>query len=346
MGLGRHVTALERTPVATGAVDGATVETLILEAVAAHRNELEALRFLPERRYDRATFPTIGQYDWLAGQVLYCLVRATRPRVLVEFSTSSGYSTTFSALAVRKNGGGLIHSVDLDGNALEAARRWLTRQGVSDFVQLHQGDCRKVVPTLLSDDVDLLFIDSLHSFDMALWYLRHVVPRLRPDCLVHIHDVMPPEARVRIHGGPPYATPARAPRPPVLHLLKRFVWLLLHGRWPNPMPARPPREALPLHRLAIVPPTQDGDLPTIDGNYFEEAVIIRELLRDARSDEAVYLHRLEPLVAVGDSQRYAHLDQIGRSDARGRLLEWNDALWCRARTLQHAVGRHDRPQVR
>ena len=67
---------------------------------------------MPESRYDRSVFPTLGQYDWLSGQVLYCLVRATRPRKLVEFSTSSGYSTTFSALAMQRNGVGTLHTVD------------------------------------------------------------------------------------------------------------------------------------------------------------------------------------------------------------------------------------------
>jgi predicted O-methyltransferase YrrM len=310
------------------------VAGLIAEALRAHRDELAPLAFLPERRYDRDVFPTVGQYDWLAGQVLYALVRYARPRTIIEFSTGSGYSTSFIALALARNGAGRVHSVDLDPAAQAAAARWLDHLGVRDAVSLHLGDCRELVPRMLHDEVDLLFVDTLHSFAMAEWYLTEVVPHLRPDSLVHIHDVMPPEARVRIHGGPPFGPAPRRPRPPASHLVKRFVWLLLHLRWPNPFPAAPPRETLPLDRLEVFPPARAGELPTIDGNYFEEAVLIRELLRDANPAEAVYLHRMEPDLQGVDPQGYASADRIGRTDARGAPLEWNDALWSRAGLLQ------------
>lgn len=316
----------------------------IVAAVDAFRGEFESLRFLAEARYDRSVFPTQGQYDWVAGQVLYALVRSRRPERVVEFSTSSGYSTTFTALALRANGHGVVHSVDLDGTAQAAASAWLERCGVREQVVLHTGDCRDVVPGLVRDGIDLLFIDSLHSFELTDWYLRQVVPQLPGDTLVHIHDVMPPEARVRIHGGPPYEKAPPPPRSPRMHLIKRFVWLLLHGKWPNPFPARPPREILPLERLEVF--DAPGPLPAIDGNYFEEAVLIRELVRGAEPDEAVYLHRLADALGIPDPQQYAALDRIGRSDATGSPLEWNDALWCRAEVLQDAMRTTDVVKLR
>jgi predicted O-methyltransferase YrrM len=309
------------------------MEQLILAALHAVADELPSLAVLPERRYDVSVFPTIGQYDWALGQVLYALVRHTRPRRIIEFSTSSGYSTSFTALALQKNGGGLVESVDIDGRAQTAAAAWLRQLGVFEHVRLHEGDCRVAVPRLLGPDVDLVFIDTLHSFDIAEWYLRELVPSLDPSTLVHVHDVMPSEARVRIHGGPPYV-PALPPAPQsAAYLMKRAIWLLLHGKIPNPFPTRPPREILPLDRLEVFPPVK-GELPTIDGNYFEEAVLIRDLLRDADAAEAVYVHRIVNELPVVDAQRYAARDRIQRTNASSAPLEWNDALWCRAETLQ------------
>jgi hypothetical protein len=63
-------------------------------------------------------------------------------------------------------------------------------------------------------------------------------------------------------------------------------------------------------------------------------VLVRELLRDASREEAVYVHRLADALPVIEAQRYAARDRIQRTDAAGRPLEWNDALWCRASTLQ------------
>ncbi len=206
-------------------------------------------------------------------------------------------------------------------------------------VELHLGDCRAVVPRLL-DGLDLLFIDSLHSFDLTVWYLEQVIPRLAPETLVHVHDIMPPEARVRIHGGPPYPPSPRPARPPLSHLVKRAIWLALHLRNPNPFPARRPVELLPLETLAVHPPQAPDELPTIDGNYFEEAVLLRELLRDAPEDELCYLHREMTRHPELEPQKYAHLDRIQRQDRHGQPLEWNDALWLRVSALQRPSG-HD-----
>jgi len=328
---------------ATTVAPAGSLEQTIRKALDDVQEELPALRFLPEARYDRSTFPTVGQYDWFAGQVLYALVRAVRPRTVIEFSTSSGYSTTFIARALERNGHGVLHTVDIDRHAQQAAADWLERNSLAGRVRMHNGDCRHVVPGLLQDEVDLLFIDTLHSFDIAEWYFAEAIPRLRPDALVHIHDVMPAEARVRIHGGPPYSAEASPGRPPLMHLVKRFFWLLLHGRFPNPFPQRPPREMLPLDSLTVHPPAAPGELPSIDGNYFEEAVLLRELLAHEPPAEAVYLHRLHSVMPADEPMKYASQDLIQRTDSFGKPLEWNDALWCRASMLQR-VG--DRKRVK
>lgn len=320
------------------AMRSVAVTELVRSAIAEYRSELGALSFLPETRYDRRVFATYGQYDWFSGQVLYCLVRVLRPTKIVEFSTSSGYSTSFTALALRANGAGMVHSVDIDAMAQRSARAWLERRGLLDHVELHLGDCREVVPSLLGG-VNLLFIDSLHSFDLTVWYLEQAIPRLAADTLVHVHDIMPPEARVRIHGGPPYPPSAPPSRPPLSHLVKRAIWLALQLRNPNPFPARRPAELLPLETLTVYPPGSPGEFPTIDGNYFEEAVLLRELLRDVPEEELCYLHREMEGHPELEPQKYAHLDRIQRQDRCGRALEWNDTLWCRASALQSIVVR-------
>lgn len=315
---------------------GDSVEQLIVEALQSVRDELAGLTMLPERRYDRAVFPTIGQYDWALGQVLYALVRFTKPRRVLEFSTSSGYSTSFTALALAKNGVGLLETVDIDAKAQGAAEKWLGQLGVLSQVRMHTGDCRVVVPPLLGPDVDILFVDTLHSFEITAWYLRELVPKLNTNTLVHIHDVMPPEARVRIHGGPPYASVAPPAKPNRIYLLKRALWLLRHGKFPNPFPGDSLREVLPLDRLETF--GADGDeLPTIDGNYFEEATLIRELLLDSDPKEAVYVHRLVDALPVNKAQQFAGHPYNHRTNGRGEPFEWNDGLWCRAATLQRCA---------
>src|SRR5690348_15481628 len=143
--------------VADSQAQAPNVRALIERATRRFAGEFDALSFLPQSRYDRSVFPTVGQYDWLSGRVLYALVRETTPGTIVEFSTSSGYSTMFMALALARNGGGTLHTVDINASAQQSASRVVAARGLSDVVRFHLGDCRVVVPSLLDASVDLLF---------------------------------------------------------------------------------------------------------------------------------------------------------------------------------------------
>ncbi len=97
------------------------ISDLFKKAADDYGHETATLAFLPENRYNRNIFLTQGQYDWLSGQLLYCLVRYLKPKRILEISASSGYSTMFMALALKKNQGGLIFSYELDPKAAKSA---------------------------------------------------------------------------------------------------------------------------------------------------------------------------------------------------------------------------------
>lgn len=88
-------------------------------AIRDYGAECDTLRPLAEARYDTAIFPTTGQYDWFSGQALYCLVRHRKPEAVVEISTSSGYSTLFMGLALRKYDDRVIGRLDRTGRPME-----------------------------------------------------------------------------------------------------------------------------------------------------------------------------------------------------------------------------------
>jgi predicted O-methyltransferase YrrM len=310
--------------------DGSMLD-LIARALARWSGECARLQWLPEHRYDREMFPTCGQYDWFSAVVLYSLVRELRPARVLEFSTSSGYSTCFTASALEANGEGVVETVDIDAAAIPVARERWAQLGVARHIQFHQGDCRAVIPRLLDEGlVDLLFIDTLHSADMAEWYLEHIIPRLQPETPVHIHDVMPPEAQVRIHGGPPWPHLHSQPIAPLARKVrfKRWLWHALRGR--RVPPPAPSWDVIDWRRVET-----EARQNYFDGNYFDEARLLRALLSAQPAHDVVYLHRLERLLkeAHPELQQYAEQDQIGRSATNGVPLEWNDAVWLKAATV-------------
>jgi predicted O-methyltransferase YrrM len=74
------------------------------------------------------------------GDLLYSLVRASRPDTVVEFGTSFGISTIYLAAAVADNEKGHIYSTELSAAKVAAAHRNLLEADLADKVTILPGD--------------------------------------------------------------------------------------------------------------------------------------------------------------------------------------------------------------
>jgi predicted O-methyltransferase YrrM len=93
------------------------------------------------------------------GDMLYALARAMNARRIVEFATSVGLSTLHLASAVRDNGGGLVIGAELIPEKVEQARASLEATGLSEFVEIRQGDALQTLRDV-GGPVDLVLIDG------------------------------------------------------------------------------------------------------------------------------------------------------------------------------------------
>lgn len=126
----------------------------------------------------------VPQLDDLEAEITYLLIREARPRVVVELGSLHGWSTTWLLHGLRDNGTGSLHSFDLVRNAESNVPRELSG-GRWEFVQ---GDIMTTYATAVLQP-DYLFIDAAHSARFATWYLRAIIPTIRPGVPVSIHDV-------------------------------------------------------------------------------------------------------------------------------------------------------------
>jgi predicted O-methyltransferase YrrM len=115
------------------------------------------------------------------GKLLYVLTVARRPRTIVEFGSSVGYSTIHLAAALRDAGGGRLITTELSASKAGAAAVNIARAGLDDVVELRVGDALDTLEGL-DDGVDLLFLDG--SNDLYRGVLELVAPRLAPGALV------------------------------------------------------------------------------------------------------------------------------------------------------------------
>jgi predicted O-methyltransferase YrrM len=116
-----------------------------------------------------------------AGELLYLLTRARRPRLAVEFGASHGISTVYLAAALRDAGSGMLVTTELLPAKGDAARRSLAAAGLDAVVELRVGDALETLRHL-GGPIELLFLDGRN--DLYLPLLRLLEDELSPGALV------------------------------------------------------------------------------------------------------------------------------------------------------------------
>ena len=122
--------------------------------------------------------------DDLEAEVTNLLIRDKNPKVVLEMSPNTGWSTTWILSALRDNQqGGQLWSYDLHETSTKLVPSKLG-EGRWHFVL---GDAKETI--LTAPEFDYLFIDSDHSAPFARWYAETLLPRVRPSVVVSVHDV-------------------------------------------------------------------------------------------------------------------------------------------------------------
>jgi len=123
------------------------------------------------------------------GDLLYALVRASRPETVVEFGTSFGISTLYLAAAVADNGTGRVLGTELSATKITAAQANLAEAGLASLVTLLAGDARQTLAAI-PGPIGLVLLDGWK--DLCLPILRLLEPRLAPGALVVADDITLP----------------------------------------------------------------------------------------------------------------------------------------------------------
>ncbi len=161
---------------------------------------------------------TIGAIAYREGVHLYAILRTVKPRVAVETGVCNGFSTAFSLLALRNNGHGELHSIDLPrivgteyapGTFFEGRGQagvpsgkepgWLIPDHLREPWTLILGRSQDELPALLERvaTIDSFLHDSEHSFENMWFEYAQAYPALRPGGVLISHDINTTEAFFR-----------------------------------------------------------------------------------------------------------------------------------------------------
>jgi predicted O-methyltransferase YrrM len=116
------------------------------------------------------------------GALLYMLARSTGARVIVEFGASFGISALHLAAALRDNGGGRLITSEFEPSKAARARENFNAGGLSDLIEIREGDALQTLARDLPERIDLLLLDGAKGLYPAV--LALVEPHLRPGALI------------------------------------------------------------------------------------------------------------------------------------------------------------------
>jgi predicted O-methyltransferase YrrM len=117
--------------------------------------------------------------------LLSLLVTEFRLKQIVELGTRSGNSS-LTLLAAAKSIGGKVLSMDIQ--PCELAQQRVASAGLGDWWTFRNVDDLRVPDSEIPEPIDLLFIDTWHTYNQLTAELKKYTPRLRPGSWIAIHD--------------------------------------------------------------------------------------------------------------------------------------------------------------
>ena len=117
----------------------------------------------------------------IKAEFCHLLCRALRAKRIVEVGTSYGVSTLYLADALRSNGGGVVIATEFEPEKAAAARANFAEAGVSDLIDLREGDLRETLK-VIEGPVDFALMDIWT--EMARPAIELIGPHLRPGAVV------------------------------------------------------------------------------------------------------------------------------------------------------------------
>ena len=120
------------------------------------------------------------------GRFLSMLSHLMRPQRVLEIGTFCGYATL--CLAEGLTADGLLHTIEIDPEREARIRRYVAAAGITEQVRLHIGAALDVLPGLVDEVWDLVFIDADKRNNGA--YFEAVVDQVRPGGLLIVDNVL------------------------------------------------------------------------------------------------------------------------------------------------------------
>lgn len=146
-----------------------------------------------EKILNKSKIESKGGISRPKNNFLYALVRATKPKIVIESGVANGFTTLFILKAIMKNGHGNLISIDLpniddrhSGNKSKIFipknknPGWIVPNHLMVYWRLLLGDSKVLLPRILKRlrNIGIFLHDSKHTYDHMMFEYNEVWPRI------------------------------------------------------------------------------------------------------------------------------------------------------------------------
>lgn len=141
----------------------------------------------------RAPYTLAHNADLALARCCYVACRCAQPEYVVETGVGYGVTSAFMLRALRENGRGVLHSVDLPPleRGAEDDAGALVPEALRAVWTVHRGMSRRLLPGLLErlGAIGVFVHDSLHTYDNMRFEFAQAWPRLREGGILLSDDI-------------------------------------------------------------------------------------------------------------------------------------------------------------
>lgn len=127
--------------------------------------------------------------EYEVGGLLYAVVRALKPEIVVETGTFKGFSTLMIAQALKENKAGHVHTIDIEDRGVHDRLR---KFGLENLATVHIASSTDKIQELAKvlKWVDFLWLDSDHSEEYVKAEVHAAYPLLKSGTYIAFHDTI------------------------------------------------------------------------------------------------------------------------------------------------------------
>lgn len=162
-----------------------TPESNILQIHKELLKETDLQRRLERKFQSTKQRPNKLHRNW--REILYVLVRLSRPSVVVETGTFDGLSAAYILEGLQQNDHGKLISIDINesrsvpDDVSESTPGWVIPEELRVRWDLQLGDSKEILPSITeTDEIDLFLHDSLHTYEHMEFEFKQVSQAMEP----------------------------------------------------------------------------------------------------------------------------------------------------------------------